>query len=65
MVDNSGERRDFSVGQCVLVRDYKGRSKRKEGTVFSRLGLLSYFIKTAENKAWKVTHRPDTGVLWP
>lgn len=53
MVGNNGKQCDLSVGQCVLTRDYRGRYKWKESTVFKQLDPLNYLIKVAENMVWK------------
>nr|XP_039253416.1 uncharacterized protein K02A2.6-like [Styela clava] len=45
--------RSFSVGETVLVRDYRGNSKWKRGEITKIIGPLTYMVSVAPNVSWK------------
>lgn len=46
--------REFSVGQDVAVRDYRGQNKWINATVVKRMGPLTYEVKTTQTAAvWR------------
>ena len=51
--------RTFSIGEYVMVRDYRTNHKWMPGTVSKQTGPVSYKIEIAPRNGMATSHRPD------